>query len=239
MKRILKLVEDKRSASLNMALGAVCAFVAGAVNAGGFLVVKHYTSHITGQVASGSDALVLGHYSIFQNACFFVGCFFLGACCASVFIQTARLLKLHSQYALSLLVSGLVLMGLGVLSIHNHQLSDFLLLGLFFSMGMQNATVSELSHSEVRATHMTGVVTDLGLELGKWLLSKNYSFGRFRFLILIFLSFFCGGLAGAYSFAQLWGLSSLIVFGGILAFLSLFPVSRDIHIRFRYFKQHQ
>jgi len=237
MKRLLKLAQDKRSASLNMALGAVCAFVAGAVNAGGFLVVHRYTSHITGQVAASADALVLGQLTIFWQGCLYVACFFLGAFMASLFIQTARLLKLHSQYALSLLGSGLVLMGLGAWSLAKGSVLGGLLLGLFFSMGMQNATVSELSRSEVRATHMTGVVTDLGLELGKWLLSKRHSFSRFKFLMVIFTSFFVGGVAGAYCFAQLWGLFTLLILGAGLVFVSLFPISRDIHIRLRYFKK--
>ena len=49
-----------RSESLNRQLAWAMAFVAGAVNAGGFLVVGHYTSHVTGVVSSMADVLAEG-----------------------------------------------------------------------------------------------------------------------------------------------------------------------------------
>jgi len=38
-----------------------------------------------------------------------------------------------------------------------------------FIMGLQNAVVTEISNAEIRTTHMTGNVTDLGIELGRLL----------------------------------------------------------------------
>ena len=38
--------------------------------------------------------------------------------------------------------------------------------------GLQNAVITKLSRSEIRTTHITGVVTDIGSELGK-LLFRN------------------------------------------------------------------
>jgi uncharacterized membrane protein YoaK (UPF0700 family) len=40
---------------------------------------------------------------------------------------------------------------------------------LCFIMGLQNAIVTKLSNAVIRTTHMTGIVTDLGIELGKLL----------------------------------------------------------------------
>ncbi|MBO1996899.1 DUF1275 domain-containing protein, partial [Staphylococcus epidermidis] len=45
----------------NRVLGLLLAFNAGAVNAGGFLVVHIYTSHLTGVVSQLADNLVLGN----------------------------------------------------------------------------------------------------------------------------------------------------------------------------------
>ena len=36
------------------------------------------------------------------------------------------------------------------------------------AMGMQNSLVTRLSGSVVRTTHLTGVITDLGIELARW-----------------------------------------------------------------------
>ena len=51
---------DNRTLQTNARLGAVLAFVAGAINAGGFLAVGTYTSHMTGIISSVADHLVLG-----------------------------------------------------------------------------------------------------------------------------------------------------------------------------------
>jgi uncharacterized membrane protein YoaK (UPF0700 family) len=37
------------------------------------------------------------------------------------------------------------------------------------AMGMQNALVTRLSGAVVRTTHLTGVITDLGIEAARWL----------------------------------------------------------------------
>ena len=54
-----RLTGDRRSADANRLLGLSLAFVAGAMNAGGFLAVDQYTSHMTGIVSSLADAVAL------------------------------------------------------------------------------------------------------------------------------------------------------------------------------------
>lgn len=48
MQRLRHLTGQHRMASINRLLGGVLAFNAGAINAGGFLLVSMYTSHMTG-----------------------------------------------------------------------------------------------------------------------------------------------------------------------------------------------
>ncbi|MGO8462711.1 DUF1275 family protein, partial [Rhizobium ruizarguesonis] len=38
--------------------------------------------------------------------------------------------------------------------------------GLAFLMGLQNAVVKRISDARVRTTHVSGMATDLGIELG-------------------------------------------------------------------------
>ena len=38
---------------------------------------------------------------------------------------------------------------------------------LCFVMGLQNAIVTKASKAQIRTTHMTGVITDIGIEVGK------------------------------------------------------------------------
>eukprot|EP01034_Spumella_vulgaris_P004479 gene4479-5717_t len=60
MRRLRHLTGRHRTQSINRLLGLLLAFNAGAINAGGFLVVGLYTSHMTGFVSVIADNLVLG-----------------------------------------------------------------------------------------------------------------------------------------------------------------------------------
>ena len=55
------LARDRHSPEADRRLGVILAFVAGATNAGGFLAVGQYTSHMSGMVSSIADHLVLGN----------------------------------------------------------------------------------------------------------------------------------------------------------------------------------
>ena len=54
------LTATVRTHRANLHLGVALAFVAGALNAGGFLAIGQYTSHMTGVISSAADDLVLG-----------------------------------------------------------------------------------------------------------------------------------------------------------------------------------
>ncbi len=54
-----RLTGSRRSTAANRQLGLVLAFVAGAANAGGFLAVHQYTSHIQGILSSMGDPLAV------------------------------------------------------------------------------------------------------------------------------------------------------------------------------------
>ena len=62
------LVGRERTLAANRQLGFMLAFVAGAINAGGFLAVQQYTSHVTGMVSSAADHLVLGRLDVVLTA---------------------------------------------------------------------------------------------------------------------------------------------------------------------------
>lgn len=58
------LTGRERSTRANRQLGLALTFVAGATNAGGFLAVQQYTSHMTGIVSAMADNLALGAYEL-------------------------------------------------------------------------------------------------------------------------------------------------------------------------------
>ncbi len=68
MRRLRHLTGHHRTGSSNRVLGLLLAFNAGAVNAGGFLVVNLYTSHMTGFISMLADNLVLGNMVLVLSA---------------------------------------------------------------------------------------------------------------------------------------------------------------------------
>jgi uncharacterized membrane protein YoaK (UPF0700 family) len=117
---------------------------------------------------------------------------------------------------------------------------------LCFIMGLQNATSTKATRSEVRTTHVTGLVTDIGIELGK-MLYWNHSRAkgemqyvasdrqRLRFMSILFALFICGGLIGALGFKHI-GFSSTVPLAALLLLMALVPVADDLSAQFkRYF----
>src|SRR5687767_548251 len=96
------LTHRERTRKTNRQLGAILAFVAGAVNAGGFLAVERYTSHVTGIVSAIADDLVLGHITLVLGGLAMLTTFLFGAMTTSLLINWARRQKLHGEYAWSL-----------------------------------------------------------------------------------------------------------------------------------------
>ncbi|MFZ2989098.1 YoaK family protein, partial [Ideonella sp.] len=216
------------------------AFVAGAINAGGFLAVQQYTSHMTGLVSTMADDLVLGAYDLVLNAAGGLISFLLGAACSALMVNVARRRQLHSEYALPLLLEAALLLCFGMLGARLSQIEGLFVpltvMLLCFIMGLQNAVITKLSHAEIRTTHLTGVITDIGIELGKLMVWNGAdtpaservtaNFSRLRILGSIAGSFFAGGLIGALGFKHL-GYVSTVPLAVLLVALALLPAVDD------------
>ena len=96
-----------------------------------------------------------------------VATFMAGAVTTTLLLNWARQRRMHSEYALSLGLQALLLLAFGVMGASLAQRTTLLVLAtvalLCFIMGLQNALVTKISHAVVCTTHMTGVITDLGI----------------------------------------------------------------------------
>lgn len=168
-----KLTGRDRSKAGNTQLGCILAFVAGAINAGGFLAVQQYTSHMTGIVSAMADHLALGAYEVALAGIGALFSFLVGAACSAIMVNYARRHDLHSEYALPLLVEAVLLLCFGLLGARLSGVDGLFVsltvMLLCFIMGLQNALITKLSGAEIRTTHITGIVTDIGIEIGKLL----------------------------------------------------------------------
>ena len=85
----LTLTDRIRTKQNNVALGGILAFVAGAVNAGGFLAGQRYTSHMTGIISGIADDLVISEIGIVLAGIAFLLSFVFGAAVTAIFINWA------------------------------------------------------------------------------------------------------------------------------------------------------
>jgi len=225
----------------NTHLGVGLAFVAGATNAGAFLAVQQYTSHMTGIVSSIADALVLGETTVVATGIGALIAFTAGAATTAILVNWARRRGLSSAYALPLLLEAMLLLAFGVVGgrlneIHTVFVSATVAL-LCFMMGLQNAVITKISHAEIRTTHVTGIVTDIGIEVGKLLYVNRRSHterepviadrGRLQVLFALLAGFFTGGIVGAAGFHAI-GYVATVPLALLLVVLAAVPVVDDI-----------
>ena len=241
MRRLFHLTGHHRTVASNQVLGLLLAFNAGAVNAGGFLVVHQYTSHMTGFVSMLADNLVLGQMPLVLGALGVLWAFMSGAGTTAILINWARQRKLHGSYALPLLLMAVLMLLFGLvgaitLSWPTPFAVPLTVLLLSFIMGLQNATVTKMSSSQIRTTHMTGVVTDLGIEMGKALYwnrtgtapasQVRANQARLRLFAGLVGMFLVGGIAGAAGFKHV-GFVFVVPLALVLFALALPPLWID------------
>ena len=243
-----RLTGRERTPAGNLQLARLLAFVAGAINAGGFLAVQQYTSHMSGIVSSVADELVLGEITLALAALGVLISFISGAACTALMVNWARRQHLHSEYALPLMLEALLLLGFGLLGGNLDRVrwlfapAAVTLLG--FLMGLQNAIITKISHAEMRTTHVTGLVTDIGIELGKLMYLNGRSSGnaahppvradRAKLWMLTSLVglFLLGGLVGALGFKYV-GFGFAVPLAALLVVLATVPVLDDFSMRMR------
>jgi uncharacterized membrane protein YoaK (UPF0700 family) len=231
------LTSPHRTDISNRRLGRSLAFVAGAVNAGGFFAVGQYTSHMSGIVSALADNAALGDIGLILAGLASLAAFFLGAATSAVLINWGRRRGAHSRYALPLILEAALLLVFGLmgasLAARGHIGATVAL--LCFVMGLQNAIVTKISRAEIRTTHVTGLVTDIGIELGKlfyWNCSAPAADkviadrGRLRLLSSLLAMFLAGGLAGAFGFKYL-GFVATVPLAVVLLSMAVVPLVDD------------
>ncbi|OGB20193.1 MAG: hypothetical protein A2W72_09550 [Burkholderiales bacterium RIFCSPLOWO2_12_67_14] len=228
----------QRTPQTDLKLGSVLAFVAGAANAGGFLAVGHYTSHMTGILSSTADNLVLGQLALAAAGVGSLLAFLLGAMTTAWLVNWGMRRQLRSAYGLPLIVEAAALLVFGLFGAAIGLMTPVFLpltvVLLCFIMGLQNAVITKISRAVIRTTHVTGLITDLGIELGKLLYVNRHpgqspvlaNRDRLRVHGQLIASFFLGGLTGAMGFKHV-GYVSTVPLALMLLLLVMRPALDD------------
>jgi uncharacterized membrane protein YoaK (UPF0700 family) len=208
--------------------------VAGSVNGSGLFVVGAYTSHITGTLARFGDEAAQGHWDAVRACVWGVVFFLVGAMTAAALVnRSARLARARYSAPLCLEAGLLGFVGFSsaLFPTGGEGFRLLLTLVLVMAMGLQNALVTRISGAVVRTTHMTGVLTDLGIELvqlGSFLWDKvrtvrapdttepglaparKPEVQRLMFHFTILSSFLAGALLGPVTFLRVGAVAMLL-----------------------------
>ncbi|MFN3612025.1 YoaK family protein [Tepidimonas sp.] len=235
-------VDVHRTRKANVRLGLTLAFVAGATNAGGFLAVGQYTSHMTGVVSAVADNIVLGEWILVIAGIGSLLAFLAGAMTTAWIVNWGLRRSLRSAFGLPLLLEAMALLLFGVfgavLDLFYGLFLPLTVILLCFIMGLQNAVITKISKAEIRTTHLTGLITDLGIELGKLLYVNRHpeqapvlaNRDKLRLQIRMIASFFGGAVLGALGFKYI-GYASTLPLAAMLLLLIWRPILQDWAVR--------
>ncbi len=237
-----KLTTRKRQTRYDIHLGMTLAFIAGAMNAGGFLVVQKYTSHMTGIVSGMADGIAIGDFPLLWGSLGAMVAFMVGAGLTEMLVNWGRVHGMRSEYALPLTLESILFLLFAWYGPAWHAYPGFFMsitvALLCFMMGMHNAVITHISKAVIRTTHMTGIVTDIGIEMGKLLFwnrkidADDAGFvkaNRFKLYLLsgLLVMFFVGGVAGAYGF-KFYGYVVVYPMAAVMLLMAIIPVWDDI-----------
>lgn len=234
------LSATQRSARADRHLAYCLTFAAGAANAGGFMAVGQYTSHMSGIVSAMADHLALGQAALVGAGLSAFLAFVAGAATSAILVNWARRRALKSEYALPLMLEALLLALFALigprLQAYAWALVPATVMLLCFIMGLQNAIITKLSQARIRTTHITGLVTDMGIEIGKALYWNAPSStlppvradrDKLGLLSSLIGLFFAGGVLGAKAFMTT-GFAAAYALAALVAALAIAPVVEDL-----------
>lgn len=204
-----------------LAAGALAA-VAGFVNALTVAGALHIgTTHMTGVTTRLSVDLVQAREEHLVVDLSLLIAFVLGASVSGAILDSTRL-GLRRRYGVLLMIES------AILSLNLLLPADPIVLRLAplaLAAGLQNAMATQYSRAVVRTTHMTGVLTDIGIALGKAIARRGVTGWRLFLYLGLFLGFATGGLLGALAYTRL-GHEAIVIpvaitgLGGLVYFVA-------------------
>jgi uncharacterized membrane protein YoaK (UPF0700 family) len=180
--------------------GGVLAFIAGIVNAAGYMGFRHQSiTNLTGSTSLLGVALGTADGGEAVHWALSIGAFLAGAILSGLIVQQ-RTLKLGRRYGAALVLESLLLFAAVPLLDAGNSIGLYL---ASMGAGLQNGMVSTYSGMVFRTTHVSGMFTDLGIYIGQRLRGLEVDTLRVRVCVLVIGSFLLGSVAGALLFGAL------------------------------------
>jgi uncharacterized membrane protein YoaK (UPF0700 family) len=195
-----------RTFAHNLRLATLLSFVAGLVNITGVLALKTLTTNVTGHFAFFAEEIMKHDYTTAITFLVFTLFFLLGSFLSSFLEELISLKNPDLSHIFPITLEMVILIAVGIFGISTGiftlggKLTAFFML---LAMGIQNSLVTNISRSTVRTTHLTGLFTDLGIELSQLFFYKKTEevkklktsiFLRLSIITFFFIGCFSGGI---------------------------------------------
>lgn len=200
---MLRHTGQRRNIRHDLRLAVLLSLNAGFINAAGFFAFGVLTTNVTGHAAGMAVHIANGDMRLVRIAALWLLAFLLGAFSSSFVIAKVGREK-AAAYTIPILVIAVIVLLVALLGGHNLPATwhDYFTGSLLFAMGMQNALVSVISGSVVRTTHLTGMFTDLGIDVADAITKQADKGVKSRILLrtTIISSFLAGGIVGSLAY---------------------------------------
>lgn len=195
-----------RTFAHDLRLATLLSFVAGLVNVTGLLALKTLTTNVTGHFAFFAEEIMRHDYATAVTFLVFTLFFLLGSFLSSFLQEVISLRNPDLSHIFPITLEMVILIAVGVFG---NSTGLFTLGGkwtaffMLLAMGIQNSLVTNISKSTVRTTHLTGLFTDLGIELSQLFFYKKPEevkklktsiFLRLSIISFFFIGCFSGGI---------------------------------------------
>lgn len=176
---------------------AALAFTAGMINAVALLGFSHQAAtHVTGLFSHLTIHLYDHDFAAALNFAEIIFSFFCGAFLCGLIIRDTHF-QVGRRYGFALALEALLLFASAWAFSRGWYAG---MAAASVAAGLQNALVSHFSGAVVRTTHMTGILTDLGVLLGNRIMRRGDPAKKARVFLLPMASFILGGFAGTFGF---------------------------------------
>lgn len=207
---MLRKSKSKRTVNHNLQLASTTATAAGMVNVASVIAFFAFSSNVTGHMAIFAEEIVKGHWHQVSIVFAWLFAFFFGA-----FLSNFILISFNhfNGYLTHSIPVALEIIVLGVIGFYGDKYymetlreTEFLVMGLLFAMGLQNSLVATISGGAVKTTHVTGLFTDLGMEVSMYLNPKfrtdKQLLDKLNLHLVVAGFYFGGGVLGGFLFLQ-------------------------------------
>lgn len=197
----------RRTFGVNLSLAILLSFTAGSVNVAGFFAFAVLTTNVTGHVANLARLLVEQDFEIANTVEIWILSFFAGTFVSSFLMDFLKRKRSRLATSAPIFIEAAILIGITLLGEHHGKFmnTEVFVAILLYSMGMQNSIVSVVSGSVVRTSHLTGMFTDLGINLSRMIFATDEERlilnRKVTLHLMIVIFFFAGGILGGILFS--------------------------------------